>query len=165
MSATTGKWQFVSESTSETFELGKRIGATISASTMVGLNGTLGSGKTKLTQGIVCAVMGKDEVVVSPTFTLCIPYSGRINLWHLDAYRIQSDEEVFELGLDEAIEEGTSIIIEWIDRIRELAPPLDIVIQIDHESESKRTLELEAFSDAGRQLINNLQNFGEMEGG
>lgn len=160
MSETKEKWQYISESTSETFELGKRIGAILPASTVIGLNGTLGSGKTKLTQGIVCGVMGRDEVVVSPTFTLCIPYSGRINLWHLDAYRIREDEEVFELGLDEAVEDGNAIVIEWIDRILDLVPPLDIIVEIHHESEMQRKLEFEARSEAGQRLVDILKNRG-----
>lgn len=158
MSETAAKWQFTSESDLKTFDLGKRIGSMMAASTVIGLNGTLGSGKTKLTQGIVCAVVGKDEVVVSPTFTLCIPYSGRINLWHLDAYRIREDEEVYELGLDEAVEDGVSIVIEWIDRIRELAPPIDILVQIDHESEHCRKLDFEALTESGKQLIESLKS-------
>lgn len=157
MSETTDTWQFVSDSTSETFELGKRIGRVLPASSVIGLNGTLGSGKTKLTQGIVCAVLGQDEVVVSPTFTICIPYSGRVNLWHLDAYRIREDEEVFELGLDEAVEDGNAIIVEWVDRIRELVPPLDLVIEIYHEAETQRKLAFEAFTKNGCAIIENLR--------
>lgn len=148
--------RLTTQSIDETFELGRMMGQFIQPSTMIGLNGTLGSGKTKLTQGIVSGVLGRDEVVVSPTFTLCIPYSGRLELLHLDAYRIREDEEVYELGLDEAIEDGNVVVVEWVDKIRELIPPPDLIIQIEHESEQSRSLQFSCFSPNGRQLLSKI---------
>ncbi len=153
MSEVDHQLKLVSNSVDETYDLGVKIGEVIQSATALGLNGTLGSGKTKLTHGIVSGVTGRHEIVVSPTFTLCIPYSGRVDLWHLDAYRIRDDEEVYDLGLDEAVEDGNVIVIEWVDKIRELIPPLDLLIEIEHESEHQRVLEFVALTPTGVQLL------------
>lgn len=141
----------------ETFLVGKHLGDLVSASTVIGLTGTLGSGKTKLTQGIVAGVMPGDQTVVSPTFTICIPYQGRVGLWHLDAYRIQDDEEVFELGLDEAVEDGHVLVIEWVEKIRDLIPALDLEVEIEHEAEAQRKLTFRAESERGIALLQQLR--------
>jgi tRNA threonylcarbamoyladenosine biosynthesis protein TsaE len=153
-------WIFLSQSEEATYELGKRIGQLMPAGFVLGLNGTLGCGKTKLTQGIVAGLGLTDQVVVSPTFTLCIPYQGRISLWHLDAYRINDDDEVYELGLDEAVDDGCSIVIEWVDKIRELIPPLDLVVDLEHESATERQLAFSAFTPRAVQLTKALGGAG-----
>lgn len=153
-------WTFQSQSEEATFELGRRIGLSMPGSFVLGLNGTLGCGKTKLTQGIVSGLGLTDQTVVSPTFTLCIPYEGRISLWHLDAYRIKDDDEVYELGLDEAVDDGCSIVIEWVDKIRELIPPLDLVIELEHRSQAERKLEFSGFTPQGTQLLKVLGGAG-----
>jgi len=90
--------QLTSESEDATHEIGLRIGRALGPGTVVALIGTLGSGKTRLTQAIAAA-LEINQPVVSPTYTLCVPYSGRLSLLHMDAYRIQQPEEVDELDL------------------------------------------------------------------
>ena len=151
--------EMTSENHEATFGLGEKLGRLLLPSMVVGLNGTLGSGKTRMTQGIVNGVMSTAPDVVSPTYTLCIPYSGRIELLHLDAYRIVEDEEVFELGLDEALEDGKTIVIEWVDKIAELLPYIDLEIRFDPISERERRLEFDARTEKGIKLLEQL--FGQ----
>ena len=126
------RFSLTTRSPEDTHELGREIGRVVQAATVIGLEGTLGSGKTKLTQGIVQSVVDSTEtVVVSPTYTLCIPYSGRVELLHLDAYRIAEDEEVFELGLDESVDDGGVLVVEWVGKIRDFLPQLDLLIEFE----------------------------------
>ncbi len=115
----------------ETRELGRRIGAFLESGSVIALDGTLGAGKTRLTQGIGVGLGIPSDAIVSPTYTLCVPYSGRLPLIHLDAYRIKDTCEVDELGLDELVEEGAVLVIEWASRIERFLPPSDIQIVID----------------------------------
>jgi tRNA threonylcarbamoyladenosine biosynthesis protein TsaE len=131
----------------ETRALGRRIGERVAAGTVVGINGTLGTGKTRLAQGIGCGLGIDADSIVSPTYTLCVPYyTGRLPLIHLDAYRIQDVSEVDELGLDELVDEGAVLVVEWSDRIVNYLPPLDLLISIDHVGNDQRLFQLESLS-------------------
>ena len=128
----------------ETGSLGERIGKLLQPGTVVALNGTLGAGQTRLTQGIGVGRGVPAESIVSPTFTLCVPHRGRFMLIHLDAYRIKDESEVDELGLDELIEDGAVLVVEWAARIENLLPPIDIGIEIVHDNGDARTFRIES---------------------
>lgn len=134
--------QFTSHSESETRELGRLIGEQLLAGMVVALDGTLGAGKTRLVQGIGIGLGLSADSVVSPTYTICVPYSGRLPLLHLDAYRIGDLHEVDELGLDEAIEDGALLVVEWAERIVDLLPPVDLQIRIQTLDDQVRRIEL-----------------------
>jgi tRNA threonylcarbamoyladenosine biosynthesis protein TsaE len=80
------------------------------------LAGDLGAGKTTFAQGFGAA-LGVTERITSPTFTLVSQYSGRLELNHLDVYRLDQVEEVLDLGLAEMLDEGGVTLIEWGDTI------------------------------------------------
>ena len=90
------------------------------------LQGGLGAGKTHFARSLIqarLAANGLAEDVPSPTFTLVQTYfDGAAELWHADLYRLSGPDEVFELGLDEAFETAICLI-EWPDRLGDLAPP------------------------------------------
>ena len=89
----------------------------------VGLVGTLGAGKTRLVQGIAKAAQVDAVDVTSPTFTLLQSYRGDRNLHHLDAYRIQDEEEFLQLGVDELFDEANAwTLVEWADRVHTSMP-------------------------------------------
>ncbi len=102
------------------------------------LVGDLGAGKSTLARGFICALTSADEEVPSPTFTLVQSYDhGKIPLWHMDAYRIMDETEVFELGLDEALETYVCLI-EWPDRVASVLPPERTVwIKLVQENEGR----------------------------
>jgi tRNA threonylcarbamoyladenosine biosynthesis protein TsaE len=151
------KFQFDSSALEDTDRLGVAIGDALSPGIVLGLDGTLGAGKTRLTQAIGTGLGIGPNQIVSPTFTIMVPHSGRLDLAHLDAYRIGSPEEVDELGLDEMIVDGVVLIVEWAERIARLLPPLDIRIAIEHVGDQERRFELRAESPAGEQLIEQLR--------
>ena len=136
-----------------TQDLGEKIGQALQPGTLIGLVGTLGTGKTNLTQSIGRALGIPEGNVVSPTFTICVPHSGRLPLLHLDAYRINQPEEIDELGLDEQLEDGAVVIVEWSDRVEQYLRALDLRIEITAPGEHARQFHLISLSDQGDGIV------------
>lgn len=110
-------------SLADTEALGARIAAGLRAGDVVALCGGLGAGKTHLCQAIVRA-LGSDEPVSSPTFTLVHEYrEGRLPVFHLDFYRMKSEEEVLGVGWDDCLDAGGVCLVEWADLFPALLPP------------------------------------------
>src|SRR6201991_5174523 len=100
-----------------TARLGAAIAARLDAGEAVCLSGPLGAGKSTLARALVRALTTADEDVPSPTFTLVQFYAGnRINVAHFDLYRLADADEAYEIGLDEALEDGAAVI-EWPERL------------------------------------------------
>ena len=101
-----------------TTALGARIGPLLHAGDAVLLYGPLGMGKSTLARGLIRALTRPDEDVPSPTFTLVQFYESQPPIAHFDLYRLTRPEEAYEIGLDEALDEGC-VIIEWPERLGE----------------------------------------------
>ncbi len=144
---------FASHSEADTARLGGCLGRSLQAGTVIGLNGNLGMGKTRLTQAIGRGLGILDGQIVSPTFTICVPHEGRLGLLHLDAYRINDPTEVDELGLDELSENGVVLIVEWAERIEKYLPPVDLTISIESFGEQGRGFTLIPLSEVGGRLL------------
>jgi tRNA threonylcarbamoyladenosine biosynthesis protein TsaE len=115
-----------------TARLGARIARLLRLGDAVLLRGELGAGKSTLARGLVRALTTPDEEVPSPTFTLVQAYEGPgFTIAHLDLYRLSGPEEVYELGFDEALEEGVALV-EWPQRLGARLPPdrLDIELRL-----------------------------------
>jgi len=102
-------------SAGETFAFGRRMAAGLRPGDIVAMTGDLGAGKTVLAQGL-CAGLGVDEPVTSPTFTLVQEYRGRMPVRHLDFYRIERPGDLVELDLPGLFESGAVCLIEWAER-------------------------------------------------
>ena len=123
-----------------TAALGARLAAVLTPGDAVCLSGPLGAGKSTLARGLVRALTRPDEDVPSPTFTLVQFYeTPRFPLAHFDLYRLARAEEAYEIGLDEALEDGAALI-EWPERLDGQLPRdrLDIVIAIEGEARAAR---------------------------
>ncbi|MCD9625511.1 tRNA (adenosine(37)-N6)-threonylcarbamoyltransferase complex ATPase subunit type 1 TsaE [Rhabdothermincola salaria] len=107
------------------------------------LAGDLGAGKTAFTQGFGAA-LGVDERITSPTFTLVNSYEGRLELNHLDAYRLDSVNEVIDLGVPEMLDDGGVTVIEWGDVVAPALPAdyLEVRFTFTDGSDDERLLEL-----------------------
>jgi tRNA threonylcarbamoyladenosine biosynthesis protein TsaE len=105
----------------ETRALGARLGRQLAAGDVLCLRGELGAGKTVLAQG-VAAGLGVAEPVSSPTFNLLQEYAGRVPVYHLDAYRVDSLDELIDLGFPELWHAGGVLLIEWPERIGPALP-------------------------------------------
>lgn len=116
------------EDEAATIRLGAAVAAVLKDREAVLLWGPLGAGKSTLARGLIRALTHAHEDVPSPTFTLVQFYvSPGLRLAHFDLYRIARPEEVHEIGLDEALEDG-AVVIEWPERLQGHLPPdrLDI---------------------------------------
>jgi tRNA threonylcarbamoyladenosine biosynthesis protein TsaE len=100
-----------------TARLGAAIARVLRAGESVCLSGPLGAGKSTLARALIRALTTPDEDVPSPTFTLVQFYEGReLKVAHFDLYRLTSPDEAYEIGLDEALEDGAAVI-EWPERL------------------------------------------------
>jgi len=125
--------EFITNSVSETIDIGKKIGGASKAGDIICIDGELGSGKTHLTKGIALG-LGINEYITSPTFTLVNEYEGRLRLYHFDVYRIDDPDEIEAIGFDEYIFSDAVSVIEWSDLIRDLIPEEHIQINISKDS-------------------------------
>jgi tRNA threonylcarbamoyladenosine biosynthesis protein TsaE len=135
-----------------TGRLGAAVALALKPGEAVCLTGPLGAGKSTLARALVRALTTPHEDVPSPTFTLVQFYAGlRFPLAHFDLYRLERADEAFEIGLDEALEEGAAVI-EWPERLGDRLPPdrLDIEIAFDGEGRSARLVPHGAWK--GREL-------------
>ena len=106
----------------DTYELGKRIGETAEAGSVITLIGDLGVGKTVFTQGLA-AGLGITEPVNSPSFTIVQIYEGgRLPFYHFDVYRIGDVSEMDEIGYEDCFYGEGVCLIEWADLISEILP-------------------------------------------
>ena len=111
----------ITSSPEETYDLGSEFAIRLSPGSIICFYGDLGAGKTTCIKGI-CAGLGVTSHVTSPTFTLINEYNGRLPIYHFDFYRINSDSETLDLGLDEYFFGDGICLIEWPSVINSLVP-------------------------------------------
>jgi tRNA threonylcarbamoyladenosine biosynthesis protein TsaE len=125
----------VTASPAETERAGVLLGERLRAGDVVLLMGELGAGKTTFVRGVAQGI-GSTADVASPTFQLVRVYPGRVQLAHVDLYRIESGAELRDLGLEELAEAG-AVVVEWGDR---LAVEGAMEIEIDHLGGDRRLI-------------------------
>lgn len=128
----------------DTARIGEKLGALLRAGDVVCLNGGLGAGKTRFTQGLARGI-GVSGPVTSPTFTIINEYQGRLSLYHMDVYRLNDPLEMEDLGYEDYFYPRLGVtVIEWADRVVELLPVrrLDVIIDRCPEGESLRNITL-----------------------
>ena len=120
--------------------LGRAIAQALHPGDSVCLYGPLGAGKSTLARALIRALTTPMEDVPSPTFTLVQFYEGpRLKVAHFDLYRLSSPDEAYEIGLDEALEDGAAVI-EWPQRLEGHLPAdrLDVEISLSEDGEERR---------------------------
>ncbi len=105
----------MTNSPAETEELGRRLGERLLVGDVVLLIGELGAGKTTFVRGVAVGT-GSTAPVASPTFQLVRVYPGRLQLAHVDLYRVENSSELRDLGLDELAGRG-AVVVEWGERL------------------------------------------------
>ena len=102
---------------------------TLNKGDVVYMSGDLGAGKTTFVKAAIQSILGNDEPVPSPTFTLIQTYDTPIPIWHYDLYRINDPEEVLELGMDEAFSQGITFI-EWFQNMGSVYSPQHYLVKL-----------------------------------
>jgi len=154
------RYTFLSNSPASTLSFGKRMGERLQAGSIVALIGELGCGKTLFTRGI-CAGLGVPEKYVnSPTFAFVNEYLGKLPVFHIDLYRLNTIAEGFELGMLDYLAKADSgvIIMEWAERILPLLPRNYLQVQFQVLSARRRQLALIGFGDRADSLLRELSN-------
>ena len=134
--------ELTSQSPEQTIEIGRKIGRKLKGGEVIAICGPLGSGKTHLIKGIAAGAGAKDSKQVnSPTFVLINEYSGRFDIFHIDAYRLKSVAEFEMLGFDEFCYPQSVVLIEWADKIESALRAIDYIrIALDHAGETSRKI-------------------------
>ncbi len=141
--------QLDSQNVEDTLAIGRAIGSAAASGDVVGLIGCLGAGKTHLTKGIAVGLgVPDDREVNSPTFVLVNEYEGRLHIYHLDAYRLSSVDELEALGFAEMCETAGVALVEWADRVAETLGPDALWIELAVTAETSRRLTLRTASTA-----------------
>jgi tRNA threonylcarbamoyladenosine biosynthesis protein TsaE len=148
---------WISHSPQETYSFGKSLGENMQAGDVIALMGGLGAGKTCLTQGIASGLGVPDGyMITSPTFTLINEYPGRLNLYHMDMYRLSGVRDLDEIGYDACFNGSGVVVVEWAEKIREVLPEGTMFIYLTYLDENNRKVIL---SDS-MERINHLLNAG-----
>lgn len=133
---------FVTHSAEETIQLGKKIGSMLKPGAIIAMEGNLAVGKTTITKGIAES-LGIEEAITSPTFTLISEYEGKMPLYHMDVYRLDSCEDFINLGVEDLMYGDGVSIIEWSERVREELPKSTITLRLEIRGDGGRDITLE----------------------
>lgn len=135
---------FFSRSPEQTRRIGARLGDALQTGDVICLQGDLGAGKTTLVQGIARG-WGSLDPVSSPTFILVNVYrrADQSQMFHMDAYRLDSTSEAEELDLDSMLARGP-LLIEWPERIDGLVPDERLWVKLEHIDEEEREMTFRA---------------------
>jgi tRNA threonylcarbamoyladenosine biosynthesis protein TsaE len=150
---------FISHSPADTEALGERWGRAAQRGLIIALSGDLGAGKTQLVKGLARG-LGITERVHSPTFTLVNQYGGgRLTLFHLDLYRLETTEQIHEAGLDEYLQPEGVAVIEWAERwLGNEHRTSNIERPTSDSSEHVRSVQIEVLSEMERRI--SYEDFG-----
>ncbi len=157
------KWVRVCKSPEETKALGAVLGRCSAGGEVICLQGELGAGKTIFTQGIAQG-LGVAGLVNSPTFNLVSEYMGRIPLFHMDLYRLDNPEMLFDIGFEEYVSGNGVTVIEWAEKAGPYIPEERLWIDISKGPADEpegcyfRILNLDASGDCHRKLLKGMMN-------
>ena len=146
------------EDATATFAFGRRLGASLTAGDVVCLSGGLGAGKTLLAQG-VAAGLAVEEEVTSPTFTVLQVYeTGRLPIFHFDLYRLDSPDELLDIGFAEYANGDGVALVEWADKFAAEMPPAHLWLEIKMDGSTGREIKLQPAGERYRRLCEELKD-------
>jgi tRNA threonylcarbamoyladenosine biosynthesis protein TsaE len=136
----------ITHSVEETDALAAKVAGMARPGDLIVLVGGLGAGKTTFVRGFVDAI-GSSERATSPTFALVHNYDARIPVVHADLYRLVSEHEVLDLGLDESLADGAIVLVEWGDLATGLLRPDRLTVTITDVDETSRQFAFDGWAD------------------
>ena len=142
------------ETEGDTLALARSLAAALEGGDVIGLEGGLGAGKTTFTRGAVHGLgVSEDTAVTSPTFALLHQYEGRLPIAHADFYRLADEVELEELGVDELLEEGVVLFVEWGRKFPRMAGRMVLWVELEIVSDVARRARLHAQGARGDAII------------
>lgn len=133
---------------------GKKLGKEAFAGMFIAFYGDLGAGKTTLTRHLA-AELGITNVA-SPTFTIVREHSGKLPLFHFDAYRLGDEDELYCIGFDDYRNRGGVIVMEWCENVLNAMPPERLEIHLEGSGTMPRKAELVAFGSKYERILEGL---------
>ena len=135
--------EYITHSPAETEELGCRLGRTLGPGAVVAYFGGLGMGKTAFTRGLARG-LGCRGRVTSPTFTIVNEYEGgRLPLFHFDMYRLNSADDLFDIGWEDYLSRGGVCAVEWSENVMDALPEDTVWVRIAREGDTARSITIE----------------------
>ena len=135
----------VSQSVEKTIDIGREIGEKLHGGEIFAITGDLGAGKTHLIKGIAAGAGANEQHHInSPTFVLVNEYIGRLDIFHIDAYRIETSAEFEQIGFDDFCYPQSVVLIEWADKIKDILSQVHscVWINIEHAGETERLINI-----------------------
>lgn len=133
----------LTHSVEETKRVAADLARTLRGGEVIALEGDLGAGKTTFTQGL-CAALGVEGAVTSPTFAIMNVYDGRLRVAHLDLYRLKETREIAALGLEEYLgQPDTVVLIEWPGAVDGVEWNPTHVVRLSALSPTERSIDIE----------------------
>lgn len=129
--------KIITKSPEETIKLGEKLGKKLKGNETICLVGELGSGKTQLVKGVALGLRIKENIT-SPSFVIVKIYNGKVNLIHIDFYRLEGKSELDTIGFDDFFSPNNIVVIEWADRFKDIYPVSAIWINIEYIDETTR---------------------------
>lgn len=123
----------------ETEAVGEQLAKGLTPGSIVALFGDLGAGKTAFVRGLARGLESKNRVT-SPTFTIVNEYSGRLELFHFDMYRLGSAEELFDIGWEDYLARGGVCVVEWSENVEPAFDGSELRVTIEKISDSARKI-------------------------
>ena len=136
------KLEINTHSVEETEQAGQAIAKTLTPGSVVALYGDLGAGKTAFVRGMAKGINSPSRVT-SPTFTIVNEYSGSLELFHFDMYRLGSSDELFDIGWEDYLARGGVCVVEWSENVSDAFDGTEIRVTIDKLSDTDRKITLE----------------------
>ena len=134
----------ISNSPADTVEAGRKIGSQLKGGEVIAVCGLLGSGKTHLIKGIAEGAGAVDSRRVnSPTFVIVNQYTGQFDIYHIDAYRLNSVAEFEMIGFDDFCCPKSIVLIEWADKIESALQTINYIrVELIHASQTQRDIHI-----------------------
>ncbi len=133
---------YISHSEKDTRQFATDFAKTLKGGEKICLVGPLGAGKTTFVRGFVEAFNYSSADVQSPTFTLVREYGTSPTIYHVDLYRLDKEEDIFEAGIFELLGSDELVILEWADNLKKYYPHPSIRVEMSHDGEKSRSIRI-----------------------
>ncbi len=134
---------FISNSVEETRQIASNLAKTLNNDDIIFFTGGLGMGKTAFCQGL-CDGFFIDTIATSPTFSIVNHYTNNINsIFHFDMYRIETEDQLFNIGFDDYLDYEGILAIEWSENIKDFFNDYTVKVNFEKLSDTQRKITIE----------------------